>query len=309
MYHQIIVRLVPIYDSNKKEGDIFECYKQLDGYYLDKTNTQFYFKECYSVCQKCDTGGNNKFHKCIECKFNYNFEIEFDFFKNCYEKCNINEYYYIDNDNQMNCTGTLACPSEYSKLIKEKGECVKECNSKYKYEYMNECFENCPEGTKASESTICIKLYEYNNSYYEECPLVTKSDHEDKICYDECPAIKFEYNNTCYSNCPNNTYSFYIKRKECLEELLENFYLDENDNIYKVCYENCKNCYGKGDEINNNCKECINGFILLHEPNKDNNCFNCLNYYYIDDSNNLFCTEDVNCPKMHKKFISEKKNI
>ena len=137
----------PIY-NNSQENDYFDCYKELNGYYLDKNDTQFYFKECYSSCQNCEIGGNSKYHNCKECKSDYEFEIEFNSYKNCYKKCD------KDKENQLNCTSSLNCPKEYDKLIEEKGQCVKECynDSMYKYEYENHCYEKCPNGTKESNS-------------------------------------------------------------------------------------------------------------------------------------------------------------
>ena len=34
--------------------------------------------------------------------------------------------------------------------------------------------------------------------------------------------------------------------------------IDNNDNIYKECYNNCKKCSKLGNETINNCDECIN---------------------------------------------------
>ena len=174
---------------------------------------------------------------------------------------------------------------------------------------MNECFNECPEGTKPKtpQSKICVQLYEYKNEYYEVCPSNTKTDNEDMKCYDECPVEKFEYNLTCLTNCPKDTYRFFINKRICLENLLENYYLDTNDNIYKECHKNCQNCYGKGNDTNNNCRQCKQGFMFLTEPNQENNCFNCSYYYYIEGTNKFFCTDNFICPNMHKKFILEKK--
>ena len=293
------------YDDRTKT--IFDCYKNLDGYYLDKTGTHYYFKQCYSRCKQCNTGGTDNLHNCVECKSNYNFEIVFDSYKNCYVKCD--NYYYLDNNNQLYCTQSKNCPAGYSKLIRAKNECVNDCSkySKYKYEYMSECKEACPAKTKAFNSNICVPAYKYKNIDYEVCPSNTKTDNEVMECYDECPQEKFEYESTCLKNCPTGTYRFLINRKICLKNLLENYYLDGNDNIYKVCHKNCKKCLGKGDDANNNCKECKSGFMFLSEPNKEKNCFECVYYYYIGDSNKFFCTNSFACPQNHKNFIPEKK--
>ena len=64
---------------------------------------------------------------------------------NCYEKCNY--YYYFDETNNFHCTEI--CPNKYGKLIKEKNQCIDNCykDDIYKYEYNDNCYINCPDGT------------------------------------------------------------------------------------------------------------------------------------------------------------------
>ena len=88
-----------------------------------------------------------------------------------------------------------------------------------------------------------------------------------------------------------------------MEEIKENYYLDENDNIYKPCDINCKKCKGK----NNNCTECFQNFIKINEPNQLNYCLKCEFYYFFNDlEKNYSCTEDFKCPDNHKNLIVEK---
>ena len=44
------------------------------------------------------------------------------------------------------------CPDNYNKLIREKKECVKNCDldEKYQYEFNKTCYEKCPPNTKES---------------------------------------------------------------------------------------------------------------------------------------------------------------
>ena len=63
-------------------GDYINCYnKSEEGYYLDKD----IYKKCYLSCKKCNIGGNNLTHNCIECKDNFIFEIKTNNYFNCYE--------------------------------------------------------------------------------------------------------------------------------------------------------------------------------------------------------------------------------
>ena len=88
----------------------------------------------------------------------------------------------------------------------------------------------------------------------------------------------------CFEECPEGTFKTFISRNICLNYIPENFYLDSNSNIYKECYKTCKKCKKGGDEINNNCDLCINGFVFINDLLAiRNNCYKiCEFYYYFD---------------------------
>jgi hypothetical protein len=218
-------------------------------------------------------------------------------------KCN-NNYYEIEND--KNNIG------EYINCYKDpEGYYLDIIDSLYKKCYYkcktceirgNEESHNCL--TCSNEFPVAINFNESNNY---------------KMCYEKC-------NNYYYFNCDTNqkciinsiylnVYPKNIKEaifqngnNICLEEVPENFYLDNNDNIYKECYNTCKTCDKSGNENINNCIECINNYIFLNEsfiPSK--NCFRkCDHYYYFNENNQYICTESKNCPLQYSKLIKEK---
>ena len=157
----------------------------------------------------CYGKGTNKNNNCKECNSNYIFINETNQINTCF-KC---EYYYFFNNskNDYSCTENLICPKNYSNLILEKKKCVDECKNDDTYKFDN--YTNC----------------------LIECPNNTKINYEEYKCMESC-GNKFEYNNTCLSDCPNNTYRVFINRNICSDNIPENFYLDENDNIYKQCH-------------------------------------------------------------------------
>ena len=142
-----------------------------------------------------------------------------------------------------------------------------------------------------------------------ECPEDKKTYEEEKICLDECYPNQFEYNNMCYNDCPDGTFKIYINKKICIETVPENYYLDDNDNIYKECYNKCKKCTKEGDETNNNCEECINNYIFLNDilvPLQ--NCYQkCNGYYYFNEEKKYFCIDT--CSEEYNKLIIEKINV
>ena len=146
-----------------------------------------------------------------------------------------------------------------------------------------------------------------------------KIDSEYRRCVENCNEsnYKYEYNNTCYDKCPKETFNI-INEYFCFDEKPEGYYLDLNDLKYKKCFDRCKNCYGLGNETNNNCIECksnislLNGSLydFLYELNLDGykNCFiKCPHYFYFDkDSSIYFCTENKKCDGIYDKYLFEK---
>ena len=154
------------FPSSDKESDnnnfknISKCYvKAPERYYLDINNK--IYKKCYINCKYCHGEGNEAINNCIECNDNLTLINNSMYNTNCYEKCNY--YYYFDETNNFHCTEI--CPNKYGKLIKEKNQCIDNCykDDIYKYEYNDNCYINCPDGT-----------YEFENN-------------EEKICYETNP--------------------------------------------------------------------------------------------------------------------------
>ena len=109
----------------------------------------------------------------------------------------------------------------------------------------------------------------------------------------------------------NIPYSYYRlilnNRRVCVDTVPENYYLD-TDGIYKQCYNLCKKCSQLGDETNNQCNECIDGYQLINNQltNTKNCIIACNNYYYFDENNQYQCTESNECPPQYNKIISNK---
>ena len=185
-------------------------------------------------------------------------------------------------------------------------------------------FKNTPSNLK-----ICIndlntrnKLASYGKTF--DCSDVCinknlKIDSQYKRCVGNCNETdyKYEYNNTCFNECPNEKYTI-DNEYLCLDEKPEGYYLDLDELKYKKCFDRCKNCYGFGDEINNNCSECKSNYILsngtlynfLYELNINDykNCYiKCPYYFYFDKNTSIyFCTENQTCYGTYDKLIYEK---
>ena len=74
-------------------------------------------------------------------------------------------------------------------------------------------------------------------------------------------------------------------------------------------YDKCKKCNKSGNEVNNNCDECINNYLFINEFFiHSKNCFQkCDYYYYFNENNKYICTQSDICPLKYNKLIIEKK--
>ena len=172
----------------------------------------------------------------------------------------------------------------------------------------------------ASYLKICINDGEFNNRFIDLSIKIScnnncfndniKINLQTNSCIDNCneSGNKYELNNLCYEICPNTSYLSSYNEYLCLDKSSEdNYYFDNDKNLYKKCYNTCKRCNEGGNETNHNCVECKSGFTFLDETGRDGNCYNnCLNYYYFNESNTYSCTEEKKCPRNFKKLVKEK---
>ena len=105
-----------------------------------------------------------------------------------------------------------------------------------------------------------------------------------RICYDtclECNDIDPNNNNHECTKCKNGFY-FVENTNNCMtkEQIKDtNYYFDENDEIFKKCYKDCKHCLMGGDINDMKCLDCEFP-LFLAEPN---NCIDDITSYYYSD--------------------------
>ena len=108
------------YSINDYNSNSYNNYSNID----ENVASNLLDKECYYTCKTCEIMGDNKTHNCLECNSDFYFRINFNNYINCYKSCEY--YYYFDNDNKYYyCTINSSCQKEYSKLLKDKNECIK----------------------------------------------------------------------------------------------------------------------------------------------------------------------------------------
>ena len=212
----------PIYDINNTYYPFLNCSNSPEGYYLD--NETLMYKICYISCKKCNISGNDNEHNCLECKNEYNFEIHFDYYKNCYDNCSY--YYYFDkNQNLSFCTNDSKCPQYYDKLIEDKRECVFNCseNENYNYEFQKKCYNKCPENSTERENSLELEQYSFDNKYFCK-PICNEENPFEKIYTQECIKkcdIKSYVNKSCIINYQGKDENDYIKPYNIMLKMLE----------------------------------------------------------------------------------------
>ena len=240
-----------------------------------------------------------------------------------------NEIKSLLNKYVNNCTH-ICLLNPQSKYIIEKNECIDDCSkdTNYSYEYNNNCFMSCPNGTYISSNNdylceddlICANYYNYDKTEcFNEIPEgFYLNDSNPKTLYkcdNKCKNCSFEstMQEKCiscnisagyyplYNNDTNN--ETYIS---CYNESIEGYALFNFS--YMPCFRSCHNCSEIGDEKNNKCIYCKSNYEFKKEMNETQNCYEkCDNdsYYYFDNFSNYNCTMTKECPDKYK-LIKEK---
>ena len=91
------INYYPKLDDNTNIVPYINCYKDLEGYYLDVN----IYKPCYSTCKNCKGKGDINNHNCLECISDYILIDDKAHENSCYKKCPYK--YYFDESNKYKC--------------------------------------------------------------------------------------------------------------------------------------------------------------------------------------------------------------
>ena len=230
--------------------DYKSCYeKGIDNYFLD---SRFYIlRKCHKNCLKCSSAHvNNEYMNCDSCKSGYYITEET---KSCFKK-GIDNYFLEDNKLKRCHENCLQCTS------KENKNCIK-CKQDY---YLTNDTKSCyPESVE--------------NYYLEDNILIR--------CHSNCLKCKGPALNSTHMNCISCPDKYYMieDTKSCYNTVIDNYYLDKDNNILRKCHPNCKNCVS---EENENCINCISGYYLTEYTHS---CYKGrIAYYYFDYVEELY---------------------
>ena len=206
-------------------GEYINCYKELEGYYLDNN----IFKQCYYSCKTCNISGNIKNHNCLECNENYTYEINNSNYINCYENCSY--YHYFDDEYNYYCTKNSSCPYKYPKLNKDKMECFKISINDMIEDLMISKKNETEKLTKEEEIEFYDNLFQIIEKGFTDNYNTTKLDNgQDEIITTDKMIVTFTTSQNQKNNINNNMTA--IDLGEC-ETLLKNEYnISSNETLY-----------------------------------------------------------------------------
>ena len=216
----------------------------------------------------------------------------------CYEHCptkkniSLNKCEYCHPD-------CITCEEEI--FTKNNTRC-KSCFSDKKFLYLGNCVSECKNGY----------YIEVNETNIKRC----KCDLEN--CF-SCSRESLNKNNSCVicnkekgyfpkfeeiKNNNDNSDSF-IK---CYKSP-ERYYLDKENEYYKLCYDSCQECVIGGNDTYHNCIKCKINYNYEIQYEEYKNCYiNCSYYYYYDiEAKKYYCTKYQECPEKYNKLINGKK--
>ena len=271
-----------------------------DNYYINCSNTSegLYFDEkdsiyklCYPSCKTCIKEGDEYNQYCLECKDNYFYQDNYLTYSKCYKNCS--NYYYDNSTKTLHCTNNLECPIKYNKFIFNKKECIDKCENdiNYKYEYNNECYIECPNGT-INNSFQCINIsiieetskviISTNNNINEILNSTVLDNINEKIIISFKNGINFTLDEEIN---PENYYE--IKKGQILVKLISTYFFKKNQNINMTTIDLglCENILKDFYNISYNSSLYLLIFEIIEEGMK----INKIEYevYHILDENNI----------------------
>ena len=151
------------------------------------------------------------------------------------------------------------------------------------------------------------KIYEGRTSFYNFTISNNIIGNNDNSCTENC---KVCYNNKCIK-CQDD-FKLIEDSTICqIDSPNNNYYFDENYDIYKRCHEFCKNClqgpkyYSDILEIEDtNCIECIEDYYKIENTNNCVNKNNIPETYYFDSNKELICKCFENCKTCNQSQIN-----
>lgn len=248
------------------------CANDVEYYYLNKVQSDYIWKPCYTTCKTCEKDYTTTEQNCKACKTGYYF-LEGDNTGKCTDA---EDGYYLDTSNPSN------------QILKKCYDTCGTCTSGGTAD-SNNC-KTCAPGNYPFENIVgkCDSTdTSTSKNYYKD-----ESDPNNiewKLCYLSCATCDAggdETNNNC--NTCLSPYKKIYQTSQCVGQKPSDHYedtTDPNNPVYKPCDPACSSCNGPKTATTTNCNSCSAGYIPIYTDTS-----NCLNskptgyYEYTDTS-------------------------
>ena len=292
---------------------------------IDSCDTNLYYSDNQALCGLCKDFDIDKPYKminyegCLEskidnsefinedlkiitCKNQYSYLRGECLFTDCYANCETCSS-KSSNENEQKC---LTCKSDFPYLYNTN--CIIKCPDKTYIDNMNciDCDKSCLT-CDINGCTSCNQGFYLNNTSktcetcHPKCETCNSAGNDKNNSCTKCKDINdILINGNCISECGVGEYKDENSCKPCQSSCatcengyscltcLNGYYF--NNNQCPSCHENCDSCEKGGDEKNNNCLNCKNNYYLIKGGESENNCVENCPQNTIKDDTNKTCT-------------------
>ena len=279
--------------------------------------------------------GYNRVYKFTKCENIYGYSLLYSKSSEAYYilsdvKCQGNNFPYEKLFEDIIEIKEEEIEEEKEEKIEEKEEEEEEqieenIGQEVKEEEKEEIYDNV-EGD-IEEEIINEEKYENKLEEIEEETIIEIEEEEivQNKCYnlEKCELCNEEsiLMNLCIK-CNNNKGYYYLNENsfltqqetnnyiECIKknEKPSNFYFNQENKDFRLCYETCNTCEYGGDGNINNCTSCDINYFFKPDINNTTNCvIKCSFFYYYNKFGQYKCTSSFQCPKDYNLLVKAKK--
>jgi hypothetical protein len=307
----------------------FSATQSIPGYYYDKEKNQF--SKCFDRCATCTSKGDSNNNLCNSCKSGYLSVISSDINTdigqiissvnntlttyNCFTSDQMPSGYFFDKNTKtlikcysscLSCNegGTpdsnkcTTCNRSFASKVDDTSNCYSITSDipGYYYDSSSNVFKTCPSSCATCNQNKCLRC----KSGYD----MTPNGICNLICFSSCATCNVLGNNQLHqcTSCNKGFIPVSDIPGNCLSNNLSSppngYFYNQITNEFSRCFKTCNSCSKAGNEINNNCINCISNFYPISD--NPSNCYDINSppkFYYLDNIFSSFFPCERPCDK------------
>jgi hypothetical protein len=296
--HQCISCKFGFYSLEDNSTQCFSNDTALQTYFFDTEGLMF--KHCYSSCSACTGAGDDTKHNCSKCLTGF-YNLADDATK-CFAKDSTVEEYFLNSESstfdkcfnscsQCSKSGDLTsnnctkCKDNFFPLEDSPSQCRKGTDPLDFYVFdtdkFSKCYKTCKTcGVGGSEADnkcfTCIDDFVTDKNKPSNCVAKVESpilgSGTDKTCYNSCKECSDTgtVNKHLCTICKDGYVPLSDDQTMCYLSTSSILYYFLDGDKFSKCYDSCMMCKQAGDQTNNNCTTCKDGFAI--HPLQQGNC-------------------------------------